>query len=68
LVFNSPTLNGGAIDMRDIHGFSHIPLIFDAFLDQSHYYKSQNPTPPQPNFQTKKKPQRSPWFFNNPKY
>jgi hypothetical protein len=27
MVFNSPALKGGAIDVRDIQGFSHSPLI-----------------------------------------
>ena len=33
LVSNSPTLKGGAIDVRDIQGFSHIIIICSAFLD-----------------------------------
>jgi len=34
LVFNCPDLKVGAIDIRDIQGFSHIFLIFDTFLEQ----------------------------------
>ena len=36
MVFNCPDLKVGAIDALDIHGFSHIILIFDAFLDLTH--------------------------------
>jgi hypothetical protein len=38
LVFNCPVrqLADGAIDALDIQGFSHIFLIFDTFLDQTH--------------------------------
>jgi hypothetical protein len=38
LVFNYPVrqLADGVIDVRDIQGFSHIFLIFDTFLDQTH--------------------------------
>jgi hypothetical protein len=39
LVFNCPDLKVGAIDVRDIQGFSHILLIFDAFLDQTQKWK-----------------------------
>jgi hypothetical protein len=35
LVLNCPTLKGGAIDLRDIQGFSPINFIFNTFLDQS---------------------------------
>jgi hypothetical protein len=39
LVCNCSALKGGAIDVHDIQGFSHIFLIFDTFLDQTHYFK-----------------------------
>jgi hypothetical protein len=35
-VFNCPDLQVGAIDVRDIQGFSQIFLTLDAFLDLSH--------------------------------
>jgi hypothetical protein len=33
--FNCPDLKVGAINIRNIQGFSHIHLILDSFLDQS---------------------------------
>jgi hypothetical protein len=33
LVFNCPTLKGGAIDIRDIQGFSHLNKLCITFLD-----------------------------------
>jgi len=41
LIFNSPALKGGAINMRDNQGFSHIYEIYGTFLDltQSYNYK-----------------------------
>jgi hypothetical protein len=35
LVINCPDLKVGAIDIRDIQGFSPINFIFTTFLDQS---------------------------------
>jgi len=35
LVFNCPDLKVGAIDARDIQGFSHINKIYCAFLDST---------------------------------
>jgi len=40
LVFNSPTLKGGAIDVRDIQGFSPIGLICDTFLRLASFIKT----------------------------
>jgi hypothetical protein len=34
MIFNSPALKGGAIDMRDNQGFSHIVKICGTFLDR----------------------------------
>jgi hypothetical protein len=39
VVFNCPDLKVGAIDVRDIQGFSHIFLIFDTFLNQIQPFK-----------------------------
>jgi hypothetical protein len=36
LIFNSPALKSGAIDVGDIQGFSHIEKTFGTFLDWSH--------------------------------
>ena len=36
LIFNSPALKGGVIDMRDNQGFSHIVKICGTFLDPIH--------------------------------
>jgi hypothetical protein len=42
LVFNCPArhLADGAIDIRDIQGFSHINKIYGTFLDWIHGFKS----------------------------
>ncbi len=36
LIFNSPALKGGIIDMLDNQGFSHIVKICGTFLDRTH--------------------------------
>jgi len=39
LILNCPDLKVGAIDVRDIQGFSHINEIYWHFLDQAQYCK-----------------------------
>jgi hypothetical protein len=41
LIFNSPALEGGAIDVRDIQSFSHIEKDFGTFLDWSQLFQKK---------------------------
>jgi hypothetical protein len=42
LVFNCPDLKVGAIDIRDIHGFSHNNKICGTLLERTLLYFSEN--------------------------